>query len=435
MQLAALPEPQRAAVLASLPDETALALRYDWSFLARDTQLPPTDDTWTCWLILAGRGFGKTRTGAEWVIDQARAGGKGLRIALVAATAADARDTMVEGESGILACSPPWFRPFYQSSKRRLIWPNGAIATTYSADVPDRLRGPQHHRAWADELCAWLYPETWDQLMFGLRLGQRPQVVVTTTPRPTRQLAELMAASTTRVTRGSTFENSANLAPAFLEKVVARYEGTRLGRQELHAEILEDTPGALWTRRQLDDLRVRETPELTRVVVSVDPSTADDGAHAECGIVGVGLGIDGIAYVLRDVSAHLSPDAWARISVALYHDLRADVLVAEANQGGALVRVTVGTVKGAPQVKLVYASRGKYTRAEPVAALYEQRKVRHVGAHAALEDEMTSWAGLRGERSPNRVDALVWGLTELCLGSPSATLADRSRLHAPRPRL
>lgn len=404
---------QRATVLTSLPNETALALRYDWEFCARDKQLPPADDEWTTWLILAGRGFGKTRTGAEWVIDQARRGGKGFRIALVAATSADVRDTMVEGESGILACSPPWFTPSYQVSKRRLVWPNGAIATAYTAEKPRLLRGPQHHAAWCDELCAWQYSESFDQLQFGLRLGQRPRTVITTTPRPTKQLREIQQSSTTRTTSGTTYENLANLAPTFATKILAKYEGTRLGEQELKARVLEDTPGALWTLTGIDADRVWEVPEMKRVVVAIDPSAAEDGGGDECGIVAVGLGIDDVVYVLADRSDNLSPDAWAKAAVALSDEVEADCIVAEANNGGGMVSTTIGTAHPKARVKLVHAARGKRARAEPVSALYEQHKAHHVGTHPKLEDEMTTWAAMSGEKSPNRIDALVWAITEL----------------------
>lgn len=411
-------------MLESLPSEVATALRYDWQITARDDQLPPKGN-WITWLILAGRGWGKTRTGAEAVIEYARSN-PAARIALVAATASDVRDVMVKGESGILACSRPDFMPKYSPSKRSLTWPNGAQATTYSAEKPRQLRGPQHHFAWCDELCAWQYPEAFDQLQFGLRLGKLPRCVVTTTPVPSKQLKELMSLRETTVTRGTTYDNLANLAPTFLTQVVAKYQNTRLGRQELFAELLEDTPGALWRTAQLDELRVFECPELKRIVVAIDPSAADDGEGDEAGIVAAGLGFDDQVYVLADRSGNLTPHEWALASTGLYAELEADALVAEANNGGGMVKTTIGTADAKIPVKLVHASRGKRARAEPVSALYEQKKVHHVGVHAKLESEMTTWASLSGSKSPNRIDALVWAITELCFAHVAP--ADTSRV-------
>lgn len=409
-----LPAEQRNKLLAELSDQEVLALLYDWPFWARPNQLPPPGD-WRVWLVLAGRGFGKTRTGAEWLRDQVQNRGRG-RLALVAPTAADARDVMVEGESGILAISPPWFRPVYEPSKRRLTWPNGAIATTYSADEPDRLRGPQHDGAWADELAAWKYPDAWDMLMFGLRLGTDPRVVATTTPKPVRLIRELLASETTAVSRGSTYENAANLAPAFLQQIVTKYKGTRLGRQELDGEVLDDVPGALWTRKALDDLRRPAAPELVRVVVAIDPAVTSGEDSDETGIVVAGRGVDGHGYVLRDLSCRMSPDGWARRAVVAFQDHRADRIVAEVNNGGDLVEQVVRTVDRSVPYKAVHASRGKRVRAEPIAALYEQGKVHHVGGLPDLEDQMCSFLPEGGDKSPDRVDALVWALTELLLG-------------------
>lgn len=411
--LASLPEPERIQALAELTEQEAEALLYDWPFWARPNQLPPPGD-WRAWLVLAGRGFGKTRTGGEWIRDQVENRGRG-RLALVAPTAADARDVMVEGESGILAISPPWFRPVYEPSKRRLSWPNGAIATTYSADEPDRLRGPQHDGAWADELAAWKYPEAWDMLMFGLRLGTDPRVVVTTTPKPVRLIRELLAEATTVITRGSTYENAANLAPAFLEQIVTKYKGTRLGRQELDGEVLDDVPGALWTRKVLDDLRRPAAPELVRVVVAIDPAVTSGEDSDETGIVVAGRGADGHGYVLADLSCRMSPDGWARRAVNAFQDHKADRIVAEVNNGGDLVEQVVRTVDRSVPYKAVHASRGKRVRAEPIAALYEQGRVHHVGGLPDLEDQMCAFLPEGSDQSPDRVDALVWALTELLL--------------------
>lgn len=343
------------------------------------------------------------------------------RIAIVAETAADARDVLVEGDSGILSVHPADHRPLYEPSKRRLTWPNGAVATLYNAVEPDQLRGPQHDAAFCDELAKWRYArETWDQLQFGLRLGDDPRQIITTTPRPIPVLREIIAAPTTVTTRGSTYDNRANLAEAFIQQVITKYEGTRLGRQELNAEVLDDLPGALWTRAMFDDHRRKEAPDLRRVVVAVDPSgtggTSDDGDSI--GIVVAGLGVDGRGYVLADRTCKLSPDGWGRRAVAAYHEFKADRIVAERNFGGAMVEHVIRTVDRSASYKEVTASRGKVARAEPVAALYEQGRVSHVGAHEHLEDQccLIGPDGYVGEGSPDRADALVWVLTELMLG-------------------
>ena len=401
------------AIIAQLTDEEALQLLYDWPFLAREKQLPP-DGAWSVWMILAGRGFGKTRTGAETVRYWIESG-QGKRIALVARTAADVRDVMVEGESGLLAISPPWFRPIYEPSKRRLTWPNGAIATTYSGDKPDQLRGPQHDKAWCDELAAWRYPDAWDQLQFGLRLGDNPQVVVTTTPRPIKLVREIIAEKTTVITRGSTYENAANLAPPALARLKTKYENTRLGQQELYAVLLDDNPYALWKRGNIDSNRVTKTPDLTRIMVAIDPAVTANEDSDETGIVVAGIGKDGHGYVLDDMTLSGSPDQWARQAIAAYHKYNADRIVAEVNNGGDMIEYTIHTIEKHVPFKQVRASRGKQTRAEPVAALYEQNKVHHVGMFAELEDQMCQW--MQGEDSPDRMDALVWVLTELMVGN------------------
>jgi phage terminase large subunit-like protein len=438
--LAKLSPEQRQQLLQSLPDDVADVFARDWRTLyARPSQIAP-ESAWTTWLILAGRGFGKTRTGAEWIRERVDSG-VGRRIALVARTAADARDVMVEGESGLLAISPERNRPRYEPSKRRLTWPSGARATLYSADEPNLLRGPQHDTAWCDELAAWQYPDAWDQLQFGLRLGRDPRTIVTTTPRPTKLIRELTAATSTVVTRGSTFENAANLATQALTQLRAKYEGTRLGRQELFAEILDDTPGALWTRATLERAYIREAPELRRIVVALDPSVGDGASDEqdEAGIIAAGVGFDRRGYVLGDASLRGSPNEWARAAIDMCLDLRADAIVAEANQGGEMVRATIRTADPTVRVILVHASRGKLTRAEPIAALYEQSKVHHVGALPQLEDELCTWSGASHERSPNRLDALVHALTELLpdLTAPVESVASLARYRArmPRPRM
>lgn len=431
--LASLPEKQRNDALASLSDRQAGELLWDWKFWARSNQLPP-DGEWLTWLVLAGRGFGKTRAGAEWVRSIAcgaspLSAGSHRRIAVVAETAADARDVLVEGESGILAVHPHDFRPHYEPSKRRLTWPNGAIATLYNAVEPDQLRGPQHDAALCDELAKWRYArETWDQLQFGLRLGDDPRQVITTTPRPIPILREILSSETTVVTKGSTFDNRHNLAPSFLKQIVGKYEGTRLGRQELNAEILDDLPGALWTREAIDKARVGQAPDLQRIVVAVDPSgtkgESDEGD--EIGIVVAGKGVDGRGYILADQTCKLSPDGWGRRAVAAYHGrwsetpdrFKADRIIAERNFGGAMVEHVIRTIDRKVAFKEVTASRGKVARAEPVAALYEQGRVHHVGSFPEMEDQMCQIdaSGYIGEGSPDRADALVWALTELMLG-------------------
>jgi phage terminase large subunit-like protein len=414
--LASLPEAERAAFLESLtPDERSLLL-YDWRYWARETQLPPDGD-WQIWLILAGRGFGKTRTGAEWVRVQARTC---QYVNLIGATADDARDIMVEGESGILAICPQAERPLYKKNDRKLVWPSGATSLIFTADEPERLRGKQHEGLWADELAAWRYPESWDQAMLGLRLGTNPRAVVTTTPKPTPIIRELMSSSMTVVTRGSTYDNLENLAPPFIDKVIKKYEGTRLGRQELNAEILDDVEGALWKRAQIDALRVSHPPEMVRIVVSVDPAVTNTDDSDETGIIVAGVGADGHGYVLNDASLRGSPNEWATAAIAEYYKFRADRLIAEVNNGGDMVEFTIRTVDRSVAYKQIHASRGKQTRAEPVASLYEQGEAHHVGCFPVLEDQMCQW--VPGDpTSPDRVDATVWALTELLLPDEEQT--------------
>ncbi|HWG05447.1 MAG TPA: terminase family protein, partial [Beijerinckiaceae bacterium] len=372
--LAALPHNERRAILGNISEEALADLAHDWRFWGRADQFAPVG-AWTTWLVLAGRGWGKTRTGAEWIRGEIEAG-RARRVALVAETANDARDVMVEGPSGILNVGAPDRRPRYEPSKRRLTWPSGAIATLFNATEPDQLRGPQFDAAWCDELAKWRYArETWDQLQFGLRLGVYPRQIVTTTPRPIALIKDMLADSATHVTRGCTLDNAANLAPTFLAQTIEKYGGTRLGRQELDAEILDDVPGALWTRAAFEraGFRLRAAPELARVAVAVDPSGAGGpGGEANAiGIVVAGKGIDGRFYVVADRSCKLSPNGRGRRAVEAYHEFSADRLVAEGNFGGAMVEHVIRSVDADVAYRAVTAARGKVARAEPIAALYE----------------------------------------------------------------
>ncbi len=392
---------------------------YDWPLWARPDQLAPAGD-WDGWLVLAGRGWGKTRTGAEWVRDRVAAGAR--RIALIGQTAADARMVMVEGDSGLLACYPPDERPEYQPSRRQITWPNGAIGITYSGDSPDQLRGPQHDTVWADEPAKWQYPDDcWTQMELGHRMGEHPQWIATTTPRPIALIRTLLADSRVITTRGISFDNAVNLPPAYLARILARYEGTRIGRQEMYAEMLDDVIGALWSRELIERTRVAHSPEITRVAIGVDPqgtkSDDDDSTQArhETGIVGVGLGVDKDSYVMADRSGNYSPTEWAMAAIELYHELQASWIVAEVNFGGDMVEQTIRTIWPDAPIVIVRASRGKARRAEPVVSLYEQSRVHHIGQHATLEDEMCTWTDDKGSPSPNRIDALVWGLWQLML--------------------
>ncbi|WP_108661961.1 DNA-packaging protein [Acuticoccus kandeliae] len=406
----------------------AEVLLADWAVWARREQLPP-DTAWTTWLILGGRGAGKTRAGAEWVrgVALGRAPFASVphgRIALVGETLADAREVMVEGVSGILAVSTRGDRPQWQPSRRRLEWANGAVAQLFSAADPESLRGPQFAAAWSDELAKWPSPDaTWDMLQFALRLGERPRQVVTTTPRPVPLLRRLMADGRTALTRMSTVENAVNLAPGFFESVVARYQGTRLGRQELDGEILEDRDDALWSRDEIERGRVAAMPEMRRIVVAIDPPATSGARSASCGIVAAGLAADGRAYVLADRTIErASPKAWAERALSLYHTLGADRLVAEVNQGGEMVETIIREADPTVPVVPVRASRGKWVRAEPVALLYAQGRVSHVGLMAELEDQMCNFvpAGTADGVSPDRIDALVWALTVLMLEGGAA---------------
>lgn len=383
----------------------------------------PQKDDWTVWLLLGGRGAGKTRAGAEWVRNFVDENANPARIALVSETYADGREVMIDGNSGLAHIGPEERRPHYEASRRRLVWPSGSVGYVFSSEDPDGLRGHQFDAAWSDELCKWKHAEeTWSNLQLALRLGERPRQVVTTTPRPTALLKRLLAAKGTVTHRATTYQNAANLSAAFLDEIAAAYEGTSLGRQELLGELVEDVAGALWTHEMISHSRISVpqgfSSSLARIVVAVDPPvTAGENAD-ECGIIvaGVLAGDDGdIAFVLDDRSvAGLSPREWAARAVAAYHEYDADRIVVETNQGGDMVREIVKGVDPSVPVREVRATRGKRLRAEPVAALYEQGRVRHVAAFPALEDQMTTYAGETG-KSPDRMDALVWALTDLLL--------------------
>lgn len=413
------------AFFATLSDNECREWRWNWNVWGRKTQRAPHGD-WRIWLVMAGRGFGKTRLGAEWVRERAEADPE-ARIALVGASLHEARSVMVEGESGLLSIGAPWRRPVYESSVRRLTWPNGAQAFLYSAAEPDSLRGPQHSHAWCDEIAKWdngssRATATWDNLLMGLRLGNDPRLVATTTPRPVPLVARILAEGEdggVELTRGSTFDNAQNLPARFLAAMRRTFGQSLLGRQELHGEIIEDLAGALWSRALIEQGREAVAPPMTRVVVAVDPPAS---AHGDaCGIVVCGMGDDRIARVLADCSVEqASPERWARAVADAARAWSADRVVAEANQGGAMVEAVLRAAEASLPLRLVHASRGKTARAEPVAALYEAGRVRHAGMFPKLEDEL---CGLMpgGEyqgpgRSPDRADACVWALTELMLG-------------------
>lgn len=395
---------------------------FDWEKnLARASQRRPAGD-WSVWAINAGRGFGKTRTGAEnvkrWAEETPKA-----RIALVARTHSDLRDILIEGESGLLSAkvSPPWFRPQYEPSKRRLTWPNGSIASTFTGEEPDDLRGPEFDYAWCDELATWKYlGDTWDNLTLALRRGEHPRAIVTTTPRPLRFLRELYADPETIVTGGSTYENRANLPDWFIRRIERLYGGSARGRQELHAEILDEAEGALWARKTIDRYRIHpdDCPDLSRVVVPIDPAVTSSEQSDETGIVAVGMApTNGRPhyYLLRDVSGRYKPLEWATAAISVYEQEQADRIIGEVNNGGEMVEATLRTVETSAPIayKAVHASRGKYARAEPIAALYEQGLVHHVGEFPELEDQLCNWVPNTNQRSPDRLDAIVWGLTEL----------------------
>lgn len=427
-QLTSLSEDELRQFLDSADPAALMNLRYSWPFWARPEQMEPPSTAlpsgpWWYWIALAGRGWGKTRAGSEWVRQRKEVCG---RIAIVAETAADARDVVVDGASGIMACSPPWDKPVFEPSKRRITWDNGAYATLYSGEDPEQLRGPQHSAAWIDEFAKYRYAQQlWDQLKFGLRLrptdGTPPRAFITTTPKPTEALKKIIAHKRCVTVIRSTYDNQENLAEEFLEELRDTYEGTTLGQQEIHAAILDEAKGALWTRATLENTRISKEKGddfYKRTVIGVDPQTV--AQRGTTGIVGVSLGEDGHGYVRGDASGSYSPNGWAERAVDLYFDLGADTIVAEGNQGGDMVQSTIASyckdkrIVGV-NVKTVWARHGKQARAEPVAARYEQGRIHHVGTFAMLEAQQVTWEPESKQASPDRLDALVWACTELLI--------------------
>lgn len=410
----------RRSWVDGLNREALISALSEWKFWARPDQIPPPGNEWTTWLVLGGRGAGKTRTGAEWLAAQVRAGAR--RLAVVGETYEDAREVMIDGPSGLSSIGHPNARPIYESSRHRLVWPNGAEAHVFSADDPDGLRGFQFEAAWSDEIFKWRCAEdAWNNLQLGLRLGQRPRQVVTTTPAPQSLLKRLLASDKTVITRSTTYDNQGNLANTFFSEIASVYEGTALGRQELMGELIEDKAGALWSWEMIEAHRETSQDVFDRVVVAVDPPVSQGPDADECGIVVVGAATRGgqrHGFVLADRSVQgVAPTVWASRAAAAYHEFEADRIVVEVNQGGDLVTQLMVTVDPSVAVKPVRATRGKAVRAEPIAALYEQGKVHHVAPLPVLEEQLTTFTGAQGEKSPDRLDALVWGLTEILLGS------------------
>lgn len=406
------------------------ALRSAWRTQARVEQLAPPGD-WTWWVFCGGRGSGKTRSGSEWVCERVAAGARYIH--LIAPTVADCRDVLLEGPAGILSIAPSHDRPTYQPSLRKVTWPSGAQALLFSADEPDRLRGPQCDSLWIDELCAMRSAQdVLDMASFGLRLGKDPRALVTSTPRPTKPFKQLLAREglDVVVTRSSSYANRANLAPAFFNQILAKYQGTRLGRQEILAELLTDTPGALFHLEKIEELRVSSAPPCERIVVSLDPAITYGPDSDETGIVVVGLA-NGHAYVIDDASGRYPPEEWASIAINVYRKYFCDRIVGETNQGGALIESTLRAVDPSIPFRAVHAARGKLTRAEPVAAIYEQNRAHHVGQFAALEDQMCTYDGSRSGLSPDRLDALVWAVHDLMLQEPAGNFIKEASFLTP----
>lgn len=403
-------------------------LRFDWTINGRPKQFPPQPmDKWRAWVCLAGRGWGKTKTGGNTVdiwVNTHKRGQPPIRIALVGATASDVNNVMVGGDSGIMSNYPPNTGPEWHATNRKIFWkyPDGevkAIAETFSAEEPDRLRGPQFHYAWCDELAAWRYQEAWDMLMFGLRLGDNPQVVVTTTPRPYPILMELLKLPTTYTTIGSTYENRSNLAPAFFTEIITKYEGSTLGRQELMAEIIEEVPNAMWTWTNLDKNRIKyddmdKLPEFLSIVLAIDPATSNRNSSAQTGMCVAAYGEDDHFYILHLDAIKTTPEQWARRAIRLFEQYNCDKMIAEVNNGGDLVASVIRAANPLQKVISVHASRGKTTRAEPIAALYEQNRVHHLGTFVDAEKQMCAFNPLENPYGlKDMVDAMVWAMTWL----------------------
>jgi phage terminase large subunit-like protein len=422
-RLASLPKDTREELLSGLSPE---ALLYDWTFWSRPEQRRPAGN-WRVWLFMAGRGAGKTRSVVEDIRSEVKSGRR-RQIGIIGPTAEALRRVQIEGPSGILACSPPDERPVYEMSVGRLTWPNGAVAHLFTGEEPNRLRGYNLDYAWIDELAAMENQQAvWDMLQFATRingpLGDPAQIVISTTPRPTPTLKAIIASPDTALTRSRTLDNAANLDPATLAHLQRRYANSTLGRQELDGELLDDVEGALWTRAMLDACRVTAGPDrLVRVVVAIDPSGGSGDSNAECGIVVAAKGADNHGYVLQDASGRLSPERWGTRACDLFAQHRADRIIAEQNFGGAMVENTIRMINPRVPVKLVQASRGKQQRAEPVVALYEQARVHHVGLFGALEDQLCQWVPGTSGPSPDRLDALVWAISELCVEGGSLDL-------------
>lgn len=424
-----LPAKKRKTFLDKLDDDELNSFLYDWDFWGRPEQQLPTGDDWRIFLMLAGRGGGKTRPASEIVNEMAS--NEGWHIALIGETAAEYRDVMVEGPSGILATAKPWNPAEWYPSMRRVVWPKtGTWATTYSGDRPDQLRGPNSHFAWIDELSKFRYAkETWDNLRFILRAGRHPKTIISTTPRPIPLIKELIKDAKDRperviIRRWATYRNASNLAPDYLEEMLHKYEGTRLGRQELYAEVLEDTDGALWTLRMIDANRVTFTPHMSVIAVGVDPPSSTGGT---CGIVVMGLSGEDL-YCLDDMSlTGVQPEEWGRQVVAAYHKHHADVVVPEKNQGGDMVLSTIRAIDPTVPMSPVWASRGKRTRAEPISTYTEKGAVHHIGAFPDLEDQMTTWVPGESD-SPDRMDAYVWAATHLMEYTPYGAKSKQAKV-------
>ena len=445
-----LPQSLRLALLNELPDDGFLQLKFDWHFWARPNQLQPTGlgkDGKFIWMIKAGRGYGKTRTFAEWVRDKVQFENYKY-VSLVGSAADEVRNIMIEGESGILNCSPPWFYPEYEPSKKRLTWPNGAIANIFYGSEPDKSRGAQSDIVWMDEIAKWQYPEeTFDNILFGTRLGINPLVGVSSTPRATKFIKSLVNRDDCIVTSGTSYENFANLAQPFINTIIKKYEGTRLGRQEIYAHLLDDNPGALFKRAWIDRDRITKFAEAIKcwkIVVGIDPQASAENETAETGIVVAGIGKplpymkppEGVTwavddphyYVFADLSLSGTPDQWAREAIVGLGKFHGDSLIPEKNNGGDMVKSTLNNVDKNVAVHPVWASRGKYTRAEPISTLSEQGRIHFIGTFALLEDELCEW--VPGEDSPNRLDAFVWAMSwlsgnNLDVGAPNSRMQNR----------